>query len=133
MKARPGIQIRDEWFPPGDSSAPAACPQLRTGRSFAQVAPPGVPPFSSSCPAYPRPWRYRHVVPAVSLARYTLPEMGRVWSEEHKFKLWLDVELAVCRARAATGEIPPEAMHDISARPSTSSESTNSRKSRSTT
>ncbi len=54
------------------------------------------------------------MVPAVSLARYTLPEMGRVWSEEHKFKLWLDVELAVCRARAASGEIPPEAMQDIS-------------------
>ena len=54
------------------------------------------------------------MVRAVSLARYTLAEMGRVWSEEHKFKLWLDVELAVCRARAATGEIPPEAMHDIS-------------------
>ena len=50
----------------------------------------------------------------MSLARYTLPEMGRVWSEEHKFKLWLDVELAVCRARAAAGEIPPEAMRDIS-------------------
>ena len=40
--------------------------------------------------------------------------MGRVWSEEHKFKLWLDVELAVCEARAAAGEIPPEAMQDIS-------------------
>lgn len=50
----------------------------------------------------------------MSLARYILPEMGQVWSEEHKFKLWLDVELAVCEARAAAGEIPPEAMQDIS-------------------
>ena len=53
-------------------------------------------------------------VHAVSLARYTLPQMGQVWSEEHKFKLWLDVEIAVCEARAAAGEIPPEAMPEIS-------------------
>src|SRR5438132_1651717 len=28
--------------------------------------------------------------------RYTLPEMGALWSEETKFQKWLDVEIAVC-------------------------------------
>ena len=32
-----------------------ACPQLRAGRSFAHVAPPAVPPFSSPCAAFARP------------------------------------------------------------------------------
>ena len=39
----------------GDCSA-GACPQLRTDRSFAQVARPGVPSFSSSYAAVARPW-----------------------------------------------------------------------------
>ena len=34
------------------------------------------------------------------IERYTLPEMGAVWTEEAKFRAWLKVELAVCRARA---------------------------------
>ena len=47
------------------------------------------------------------------LARYSRPDMERVWSEEHKFALWLKVEVAVCEARAVAGEIPPDAMPDI--------------------
>jgi len=30
------------------------------------------------------------------IARYTLPEMGAIWSLENKFQKWLDVEIAVC-------------------------------------
>ena len=29
------------------------------------------------------------------IERYTLPEMGRVWSEAHKYELWCRVELLV--------------------------------------
>lgn len=29
------------------------------------------------------------------IARYTLPEMGAIWSPENKFQKWLDVEIAV--------------------------------------
>ena len=29
------------------------------------------------------------------IERYTRPEMGRIWSEENKFRMWLDVEVAV--------------------------------------
>ena len=34
------------------------------------------------------------------IERYTLPEIGVVWAEEAKYRAWLEVELAVCRARA---------------------------------
>src|SRR5919205_376916 len=30
------------------------------------------------------------------IERYTLPEMGALWSEQNKFQKWLDVEVAVC-------------------------------------
>jgi adenylosuccinate lyase len=32
------------------------------------------------------------------IERYTLPEMGRIWSEEAKFQSWLDVEIAATAA-----------------------------------
>ncbi len=32
------------------------------------------------------------------IERYTLPEMGRVWSEAHKYELWCRVELLVLAA-----------------------------------
>src|SRR5438477_519479 len=34
------------------------------------------------------------------IPRYTLPEMGAIWSEENRFRKWLDVELAVCEVHA---------------------------------
>ena len=38
--------------------------------------------------------------------RYTRPEMGALWTDEHKFRTWLDVELAACAAMAQAGLIP---------------------------
>lgn len=43
------------------------------------------------------------------IARYTRPEMGRVWSEENKFQKWLEVELAAAETLAAAGIVPREA------------------------
>jgi len=43
------------------------------------------------------------------IARYTRPEMGRIWSDENKFRTWLEVELAASEALAQMGEVPPEA------------------------
>ena len=43
------------------------------------------------------------------IARYTRPEMGRIWSEENKFRQWLEVELAAAEALAETGEVPQDA------------------------
>ena len=43
------------------------------------------------------------------IARYTRPEMGRIWSDESKYRRWLDVELAASEALAEIGEVPREA------------------------
>jgi len=48
--------------------------------------------------------------------RYTLPEMGALWSEETKFQQWLDVEIAVCEVHAEMGTIPREALAQIKSR-----------------
>lgn len=47
------------------------------------------------------------------IARYTRPEMGRIWTLENKYSRWLDVEIAVCEAWAELGEIPEEALKII--------------------
>ena len=44
------------------------------------------------------------------IERYTRPEMGRIWSEQHKFETWLEVEIAACEAMAEEGLIPAEAL-----------------------
>ncbi len=47
------------------------------------------------------------------IERYTLPEMGRLWSEEAKFQSWLDVEIAATAAQCELGRVPPEALATI--------------------
>ena len=37
------------------------------------------------------------------IERYTLPEMGAVWSEQAKFQSWLDVEIAATEANCRLG------------------------------
>jgi len=50
------------------------------------------------------------------IERYTLPEMGALWSEQNKFQKWLDVELAVCEVHAEMGTIPSAAVAEIKSR-----------------
>lgn len=50
------------------------------------------------------------------IERYTLPEMGALWSEETRFQKWLEVELAVCEVHAEMGTIPRDAVEEIKAR-----------------
>lgn len=47
------------------------------------------------------------------IERYTLPEMGHIWSEENKFQRMLEVEICACEALAELGEIPREALAKI--------------------
>jgi len=47
------------------------------------------------------------------IPRYTRPEMGRLWDPGTKYRKWLDVEIAVCEAWAALGEIPKDALKVI--------------------
>src|ERR1700761_4022876 len=49
--------------------------------------------------------------------RYTLPEMGRVWSEAHKYELWCRVETLVLEAHARAGTVPAEAVGPVRAAP----------------
>jgi len=48
--------------------------------------------------------------------RYTLPEMGALWSEQNKFQKWLDVEIAVCEVHTEMGTIPAAALAEIKSR-----------------
>jgi adenylosuccinate lyase len=50
------------------------------------------------------------------IRRYTLPEMGAIWSDESRFEHMLRVELAVSRAQARRSRIPQEALTAIEAR-----------------
>jgi adenylosuccinate lyase len=50
------------------------------------------------------------------IKRYTLPEMGAIWTEENRFQKWLDVEIAACQANAEAGNIPAEVVEVIRAR-----------------
>ncbi len=47
------------------------------------------------------------------IERYTLPEMGAIWSEENRYWKWLQVELAVCEAWARLGQIPRNSLDNI--------------------
>ncbi|HXG40110.1 MAG TPA: adenylosuccinate lyase [Candidatus Limnocylindrales bacterium] len=50
------------------------------------------------------------------IPRYTLPEMGELWSDRARFEWMLRVELAVLRAQAARGLVPPDAVAAIERR-----------------
>ncbi|MEO8230596.1 MAG: adenylosuccinate lyase [Chloroflexota bacterium] len=50
------------------------------------------------------------------IRRYTLPEMGAVWSDAARFEAMLRVEIAVARAQVARGLVPAEALAAIEAR-----------------
>lgn len=43
------------------------------------------------------------------IARYTRPEMGQIWTDENKYRQWLNVELAAAEALSERGEVPTEA------------------------
>ena len=47
------------------------------------------------------------------IARYTHPEMGRIWSDQRRYETWLLVETAAAEAMAGAGIVPPEAARDI--------------------
>jgi len=47
------------------------------------------------------------------IKRYTLPKMGSIWSEENKFRKWLEVEVAVAEGWAELGVVPKEAVKKI--------------------
>jgi adenylosuccinate lyase len=49
------------------------------------------------------------------IGRYTLPEMGRIWSEAHKYELWCHVETLVLEAHVDAGVVPASALEPVRA------------------
>jgi adenylosuccinate lyase len=47
------------------------------------------------------------------IERYTLPEMGRVWSDAYKYELWCRVELLVLVAQAQAGIVPADSVEPV--------------------
>src|ERR1700747_1095630 len=47
------------------------------------------------------------------IARYTRPEMGRIWSDANKYQCWLAVEIAASQALAKFGLVPQTAADAI--------------------
>ncbi len=47
------------------------------------------------------------------IERYTLPEMGRIWTENAKLESWLKVEIAACEANYSIGKMPEAALNEI--------------------
>lgn len=47
------------------------------------------------------------------IARYTRPEMGRIWEDENRFRIWLDIEILACEAQSKLGLVPQQALEVI--------------------
>lgn len=49
------------------------------------------------------------------IERYTRPEMGRIWTEENKYNIWLEIEILAVEAMAKLGQVPESAAKHIRA------------------
>ncbi|MCK5452934.1 MAG: adenylosuccinate lyase [Calditrichia bacterium] len=47
------------------------------------------------------------------IQRYALPEISRIWEDENRFKIWLEIEILACEAQAKLGIIPKEVVPEI--------------------
>ena len=47
------------------------------------------------------------------IERYTLKRMADVWSDENRFRKWLEIEVLICEAYGSLSEIPPEDLKSI--------------------
>ena len=42
------------------------------------------------------------------IQRYSLPEAEKIWTDEERFSIWLEIEIAACEANHKLGLIPDE-------------------------
>lgn len=47
------------------------------------------------------------------IQRYSRPDMGAIWSDENKYRIWLEIEILACEAQAELGVIPKDAVAEI--------------------
>lgn len=45
--------------------------------------------------------------------RYSHPEISAIWELENKFRIWTDIEIYACEARANRGEVPKDDLETI--------------------
>ena len=50
------------------------------------------------------------------IARYTRPQMGSIWSDENRFRIWLEIEILACEAQSTLGVVPPKSLEAIRSR-----------------
>lgn len=50
------------------------------------------------------------------IKRYSPQEITSVWTEENKFRIWLDIEIAAMEALAELGRIPQKAVQEVKSR-----------------
>jgi len=51
--------------------------------------------------------------PDLLIERYSPPAIAAVWSDEHRFELWLRIEILACEAWAELGRVPASALPKI--------------------
>ncbi len=49
------------------------------------------------------------------IPRYSRKQIRKIWEPENKFKIWLDIEIAICEALEKIGIIPKSALKNIKA------------------
>jgi adenylosuccinate lyase len=47
------------------------------------------------------------------IERYTLPEIGSIWSDKNRFSIWLKIEILACEAMSQLGIIPEQSLQVI--------------------
>jgi adenylosuccinate lyase len=47
------------------------------------------------------------------IPRYSRKELAQIWSDENKFKVWLEIEILACEAQCKLGLIPEKALRNI--------------------
>ena len=45
--------------------------------------------------------------------RYSRPQMAKIWADQRKFEIWLEIELLSCEAMAELGQIPKKDAAEI--------------------
>ncbi|MDY0008473.1 MAG: lyase family protein, partial [Bdellovibrionales bacterium] len=50
------------------------------------------------------------------IPRFSRPEMAAIWTQENKYKIWMDVEMLACEAQESIGVIPPGVTEKIRAK-----------------
>jgi adenylosuccinate lyase len=64
--------------------------------------------YNPQFPSFQRYRRNRRLIP-----RYTRPDMGRIWSDDNRFRTWLTVEVAATETLADAGLVPRQAAEAI--------------------